>query len=162
MRIGIISDTHIPDRAEHLPKEVLAEFKKVDMIIHAGDFVSIDVLNKLKNACANIKAVAGNMDPENIRKILPAKEIIKVGGYKIGVFHGYGHPSGLVEVLTKLFKKYNVNIIVFGHSHTPQNEMIGNILFFTPGSPTDKLFAPYNSYGIIEITDTIKAQIIKI
>jgi putative phosphoesterase len=162
MRIGVISDTHIPDRAKGLPKEILQVFKDVDMIIHTGDFVSVAVLNKLKSLCGNIKAVAGNMDSQKVKTKLPEKEIVKVGNYKIGIAHGYGHPNGLIDYLTKLFKNDDVDIIVFGHSHTPLNKKIGDILFFNPGSPTDKIFSPYNAYGIIEITDKIDAKIIKI
>ena len=60
------------------------------------------------------------------------------------------------------FKKDKVDIIIFGHSHTPENKKIDGILFFNPGSLTDKDFAPYNSYGILELNDEIEAKIIRI
>jgi len=162
MRIGVISDTHIPDKANAIPQKVLDEFKKVDMIIHAGDLVDLSVLEELKSTCKNVKAVWGNMDPQEARKVLSEKEILGVGKYKIGIMHGYGAPNRLVELLTEIFKNDDVDLIIFGHSHSPLNEKRGNILFFNPGSLTDKIFAPYNSYGIIEINDTIKAEIIKL
>lgn len=162
MKIGVISDTHISDAAESLPKEIMRAFKNVDMIIHAGDFIDSSVLDKLKSVCKDIKVVYGNMDTPEVKKNLPEKEIIKVGNFKIGLMHGYGHPSGLIDLLTNIFKDDNVDIIVFGHSHSPVNEKRGNILYFNPGSPTDKMFAAYNSYGIIEINDKIKAKIVKI
>ena len=162
MKIGVISDTHIPDKAEFLPKKVIDAFKNVDMVIHTGDFVDLETYNHLKKICPNLKAVAGNMDPKEIKEKLPEKEIIKVGKYSIGIAHGIGHPSGLVDLLKNIFRKDSVDIIVFGHSHMPMNQIIDGILFFNPGSPTDKIFSPYNSYGIIEINEKITAEVVKI
>lgn len=162
MRIGIISDTHIPERAEDIPQEILNDFKNVDMIIHAGDLGDLAVLEKLKSACSNIKAVWGNMDPYEVRKKLPEKEVIKIGSHRIGVMHGYGPAAGLLELLNNAFKNDNVNLIIFGHSHSALNEKRGGILYFNPGSPTDKIFSPYKSYGIIEINGGISGKIIKL
>ena len=61
MKIGVISDTHIPKRAKALPEVVLKAFKDLDHIIHAGDIMSIGVLNTLKEL-APVTAVAGNLD----------------------------------------------------------------------------------------------------
>jgi len=162
MKIGVISDTHIPERADQLPPEILRGFQNLDMIIHAGDITDLKILDSLKNICPDVRAVSGNMDPENARKKLPEKLIIQAAGYKIGVMHGRGHPAKLIEMMAEAFKNDGVDVIVFGHSHTPCNEKKGNILFFNPGSPTDKVFSPYNSYGIIEINAKIEAKIIKI
>ena len=162
MRIGVISDTHISGMANEIPQKILDDFKGADMIIHAGDLVDLSVLEKLKSVCGNIKAVWGNMDPEEVRRELPEKEILKTGKYKIGVMHGYGAPNDLIEKLTTIFKDNKVDIIIFGHAHYSVNENIGGILFFNPGSATDKVFAQYNSYGIIDINDKIEARIIKL
>ncbi len=162
MKIGVISDTHIPERGKEIPQKILEEFKKVDMIIHAGDLVDLNVLNKLKAVCGNVKAVWGNMDPDEVRKNLPEKEIFQVGKFKVGLMHGYGSPNNLIELLSSIFRDDNVNLIIFGHSHSSVNEERNGILFFNPGSPTDKIFAPYNSYGMIEINDKIEAKIIEL
>ena len=162
MKIGVISDTHISGESKNIPQKILEEFKNVDMIIHAGDLADLSVLDKLKGICAKVIAVRGNMDPEEVKKILPEKEIIQVGNHKIGLMHGHGAPANLVELLTSVFKNDKVDLIIFGHSHSGINEKRNNILFFNPGSPTDKVFAPYNSYGIIEINGGIKARIVKI
>lgn len=162
MRIGVIADTHIPDRAKDIPKQVLDDFKDVDMVIHGGDLIDLSVLKKIKTVCTNIKAVYGNMDHYEVRENLPEKEIFKIENYRVGVMHGYGAPSNLIELLERLFKNDNVNLIIFGHSHTALCEKKNNILYFNPGSPTDKIFSAYNSYGIIEINDKIEARIIKI
>jgi len=60
------------------------------------------------------------------------------------------------------FKNDRVDLVIFGHSHKAFNEKRGDILYFNPGSPTDQIFSPFNSYGIIEINDKIEARIIKI
>jgi hypothetical protein len=162
MKIGVIADTHISDRAGKIPDEVLAAFKDVDLIIHAGDLVDLRVLEVLRRLSKEVKAVYGNMDPDQARKELPVKQVISVGKHRIGVMHGYGNPRMLLDVLAEEFKSDNVNLIIFGHSHEPLNLKKGDCLYFNPGSPTDKVFAPYNSFGIIEINDKIEARIIKI
>ncbi len=162
MKIGVISDTHIRDRIESLPQQLLAALKGMDMIIHVGDLVDITVLEQLNSICKNIKAVCGNMDPVEVRKRLPEKEIFSIGNFRIGLMHGYGPPDKLVHILKTVFKNERLDVIIFGHSHEAMNEFIDGILFFNPGSPTDKMFARYNSYGLIEINNAIKAQIIKL
>jgi uncharacterized protein len=162
IKIGVISDTHISGKNYELPEKILEAFKGVEMVIHAGDILDLSVLESIKRACKNVKAVAGNMDSEETKKILPEKEIIAVGKHRIGIAHGYGHPSGLTAVMERIFKGDAVDVIVFGHSHTPFNEKKGKILFFNPGSPTDKIFAPFNSYGILEVNDKIEGRIIKL
>ncbi len=162
IRLGVISDTHIPDRTKDIPIKILDAFKNVDMILHAGDFVDISVLAHLKKVCCNVHAVRGNMDHDDVRNKLPDKELFKVGKFNIGLMHGYGAPNKLIELMLTVFKNDNVNLIVFGHSHHPVNEKRNGILFFNPGSATDKIFSPYNSFGIIEINDEIKPRIIRL
>ena len=132
------------------------------MIIHAGDLVDLEVITQLKAACPNIKAVYGNMDGLEARRAFKEKEIIKIGKYKVGIMHGYGAPNKLVDLMSEAFKKDDVDIVIFGHSHTAINQTQNGVIFFNPGSPTDKVFSTYNSYGIIEINDKIEAKIIKI
>jgi predicted phosphodiesterase len=76
--------------------------------------------------------------------------------------HGYGLPNKLIDLISQIFKKDNVDLVIFGHSHSAVNEKRGNTIYFNPGSPTDKIFALHNSYGIIEINDKIEAKIIKL
>ncbi|MEW6074670.1 MAG: metallophosphoesterase [Candidatus Omnitrophota bacterium] len=162
MKIGVIADTHIPDRADAIPEEILKEFRNVDMVIHAGDLVDVKVLQDLKRVCRNVEAVWGNMDPAEVRELLPGKKIMKIGRFRVGLMHGYGHPDKLPELLLEEFKNDQVDLVIFGHSHKPAEFMKNGIMFFNPGSVTDKLFTPFNSYGIIEINDAIKSKIIKL
>jgi len=160
MKIGVIADTHIPYSALRLPNEICNVFKSVDLILHAGDLVEISVLDEL-NKLAETQAVYGNMDEFEVRKALPEKRIIEIGKFKIGLIHGYGAPFNLRNKVKKEFSQ-KVDVIVFGHSHSPVNDIQDDILFFNPGSPTDKIFAKYNSYGILTIEDEIKGEIIKL
>ena len=162
MKIGVIADTHITERTGRLPEEVLAAFKDVDLIIHAGDLVDLRVLDILRRLSKDVKAVYGNMDSQPVREKLPAKQVISIGKHRVGLMHGYGNPRMLLDVLTKEFKSDNVSLIIFGHSHEPLNLKKGDCLYFNPGSPTDKVFAPYNSFGIIDINDKIEARIVNI
>ncbi|MBE3577897.1 MAG: metallophosphoesterase family protein [Limnochordales bacterium] len=88
MRIGVISDTHVPVRARALPGEVFRIFAGVDLILHAGDLVALDVLEELQ-ATAPVLAVRGNVDHPEVQERLPAALRIEVG------------PSGVVKVESK-------------------------------------------------------------
>ena len=152
MRIGVISDTHIPDRAGCIPAIVLEDFKHVDLIIHAGDLVSLGVIDELRSVCPKVVVVAGNMDQGALRKKYPTKQVLKIHNYRVGLMHGVGPALNLPQLLKDVFKKDDCDLIIFGHSHQPMNEKIDGILFFNPGSATD-VTAACNSYGIIELKE---------
>ena len=158
MKIGVVSDTH----SLALPRQLTEGLKKVDLIIHAGDFCSlkdVEAFKKLKE----LKAVFGNMDDDQVRKKFPEKQIINCEGVKIGVTHGRGAPNQVMDSAKETFKDDAVDVIIFGHSHQPLNKKVGDVLFFNPGSPNDQVNAPYFSFGIIDINKgNIKADIIKI
>jgi len=160
MKILVLSDTHIPRSSHDLPREVYDAIEGVDMILHAGDFVEKDVLDKLKSLRPTT-AVYGNMDAVALHNILNRKEVVEAGNFKIGLIHGYGASADLIDTVKSEFK--GVDAIVFGHSHATANITRDGILFFNPGSPTDKVFASTNSYGILDVTDKkIEGRIITI
>lgn len=158
MRILVLSDTHVPVAAQDLPKKIYDELKNVDMIIHAGDFVEPEMVDKLRGF-KELKAVCGNMDSPAVRTALKPKEEFVIGAFRIGLIHGYGAPSEIMETVRKEFGK--VDVLIFGHSHAAVNMKKDGVLYFNPGSPTDKIFAVKNSYGILNITDKkIEGEII--
>lgn len=160
MRILVISDTHIPVAAQDLPVCVYDAIKDADMIFHAGDFIDVSLLDKL-SSLKSVRAVSGNMDSKEIRMRLGPKELVKIGKFKIGIVHGYGAPSDLLNTVRREFDK--IDCLVFGHSHAAMNIEKDGVLYFNPGSPTDKIFASINTYGILEVTDKkIEGAIIEI
>ena len=90
--IGLISDTHVPARAREVPKEVYKVFENADYIVHAGDLVSLSVIDELEQL-APVLAVYGNMDGPNIRGKLPKLASFKIFDWKIGVTHNPGSPT---------------------------------------------------------------------
>lgn len=161
MRIGVLSDTHIPYNAGTIPRQIQDILAPMDAIIHAGDFQDISAIETLKSL-GDFHGVFGNMDPPEIRKILPKKKVLNVGGFSIGIIHGWGSPQGLEERIITAFERQQIDAIVYGHSHTASNHLKDGILFFNPGSPTDTRFAKFNSIGILTLGKEISGEIIKL
>jgi putative phosphoesterase len=151
MKIGVVSDTHATSFTQ-LPDQILRTLAEVDLIIHTGDFVTRDVLDGLKRL-GEVKAVQGNMDSEELKRILPEKELLEIEGRRIGIIHGWGSPHGIDDRVGGMFE--DVDIIVYGHSHYSQNEVKKGILFFNPGRAK-------NSFGILTIDREVRGKIINL
>jgi hypothetical protein len=157
MKIGVISDTHLPNAGSGFPDALIKELKKVDLIIHAGDHCEARYLNKLKSI-AEVKTVAGNRDSQQLKRKLKDKITFEAAGKKISVIHG--HQFRGKNILQGLNYTFNdSDIIVFGHTHRPFNERLSDKLFFNSGSPTDKRLEKNFTFGIIEIGNEIKSEI---
>ena len=160
MLIGLISDTHIPDRAKILPTNVIEAFDDVELILHAGDLTSPKVLEELEKI-APVMAVQGNMDRANGID-LPKAKIIEVEGLKIGVIHGEVYPRADSDQLLYLAKELNVDILVSGHSHQPKIEQKEGILLLNPGSPIVPRLAD-RTVMLLEINNReVDVEIVKI
>ena len=133
MLIGSISDTHIPDRARELPKNVISAFQNVDLILHAGDLTSMEVIDELEKIAPTI-AIQGNMD-RAAGIILHNAKVIEAEGIKIGIAHGEVYPRADTQQLLYLAKQLDADILVTGHSHQPKIEQIDGVLLLNPGSP---------------------------
>jgi putative phosphoesterase len=152
MKIAVLADTHV-NRLEHLPKKLIDALSTVDLIIHAGDFTDVRLIEELKQL-SEVKAVHGNMDSRELKTVLPVKEIIEIENKRIGITHGSGGPWGIEERVRKMFESDRIDIIIYGHSHRSQNKVINDILFFNPGKATD-------SFGILMINGGVKGEIIR-
>jgi len=164
MKILVLSDTHIPVTASKLSKIIEKEAKACDCCLHCGDYIIYPVYEVLSQ-WAKIYGVCGNMDEDTIKNNLPAKQILKFEEITLAITHGAGHPKKILEHINREFasEAKDIDIFVFGHSHMPLNEEINGKIYFNPGSPTDTIFAPYQSYGILEINGKeIKRSIVKI
>lgn len=151
MKIGVISDTHAKT-IEEIPWTIMSALEKVDLIVHAGDITERAVLEGLREI-GEVKAVYGNMDSGELKRMLPDKRTIDVKGKQIGLIHGSGGPWGMAERVRPLFG--DVDIIIFGHSHLSCNEYIRGTLMFNPGRARD-------SFGVLTIDKEIKAEIVRV
>lgn len=152
MRIIIISDTHLPKRGRWLPPQLVEELERADLVLHAGDFMTEDVLDELLALNKNLVGVIGNNDDADVRRRLKAKEKIRVGGRVIGLIHGDGGVrEQTVQRAWEAFQGEAVDIIVFGHTHLPYLKTAQGTILFNPGSATEKRRSPYYSYGVLEL-----------
>jgi putative phosphoesterase len=130
--IGIISDTHISTRSKQLPESVMTAFKEVDLILHAGDIVSLSVIETLQSIVP-VKAVRGNMCLREVQDKLPEKLLFKAEDLMIGLTHGSGGPSGFTNRILRKFGDEKPDIIVHGHTHEQRAEIVDDTLFLNPG-----------------------------
>ena len=149
--LGVLSDTHVPDKAPELNPQVAARFRQemVSAILHAGDVTSPQVLKELKKI-APVHAVLGNQDIFALRR-LPSLVRLNIDGTRIGMAHGHGtffeywldkidrhlrgrHVGRYVQRMLRTFP--DVDVIVFGHLHVSCNFHLDKKLLFNPGSTT--------------------------
>lgn len=158
IKIGVISDTHLQGYDERLKTIIAEHFRDVDLVIHAGDLVDLRVLDIFEGK--EVKAVCGNMDYPSVKETLPDQLIIEIQGFKLVVVHGWGAPDGIEERI--MARTGDLDCIVYGHSHKPACHKSNGVLFFNPGSPTDKRFAAHRSIGILEIDKEVSGRIINV
>ncbi len=158
MKIGVISDTHLREVTDEFRACFNKYLKSCDMILHAGDFVDIELLKFLRDF--NFYGVAGNMDSPEIKNLLPEKRIVEAGGFRLGLIHGWGAPWGIEDKLIKEFS--DVHCIVYGHTHQARNGEKGGILMFNPGTPSDRRFTDDLTIGILTVEERISGEIIRI
>ncbi len=160
MKIVIISDTHT-DSIDNLPGRVLDELSGADMIIHAGDFTGKRVLDALRKI-GPFRGVYGNIDGADVRKELPAIDIIQAEDFTIGVNHPAegGSPLTLEPRLRPKFPR--VQAIIHGHSHRTKSDFRDGVLWFNPGSATGKFPATKKTYGILTVDKEIRGEIIRL
>jgi putative phosphoesterase len=152
MRLGIISDTHLSFLTNDFISLVDERFAACDMVVHAGDFTSPEIYRYLhEQTSGNLMAVYGNMDPPELRKLLPEQVVFEKSGITFGLIHGWGGPHDLEERIARRFSDENVNCVIYGHSHNGVSHKRDDILFFNPGSPTDRYHARMNSIGYVTI-----------
>jgi len=159
-RFGVISDTH-ELRGERVIEVIGDHFQGVHGIIHCGDVIGMDVVERLEEI-APLVLVAGNMDSIDIRKRFPKREIVEVDDARIGVIHGWGTPHGIVSKVLHAFRWESVDAILFGHTHAPMNREKDGMLLFNPGSLLDRDFSNVNSFGILDVGSRVKGRIVEI
>jgi putative phosphoesterase len=149
--VAVISDTHLPRGTRRIPDACVASLRASDLILHAGDFTSEQVLNTLQELGPPVAAVHGNVDEEALQRALPAVREVDAEGVRIGIVHDAGPADGRIERLRARFPKSDA--VVFGHSHIPLHEQRDGFQIFNPGSPTDKRRQPRFTMGMAEVAD---------
>jgi putative phosphoesterase len=150
LKIGVISDTHLDRHPEKILDYLEKCFKDVDLIVHAGDYTNIKVINYIKEN-KKFVGVFGNVDKTSVREVVKEKEIVEFCGKKIGIFHGHGKKNTTIDRAYDVFSTDNVDIIIFGHSHQPSISTKNKILMLNPGSLSRKRKEPWFSYIILNL-----------
>lgn len=163
MRIGLISDTHMPEVAQALPPQIAEVFRDVDLILHAGDIYTLSVLDELESI-APVLAAKGDDDSGDMLadRRVKWKHVLKLEGQTLWLIHymPYPYPVASWRARNSLGQREldAPNIVVFGHEHCTIMQHYSDVLFVNPGSPT---FLNYRrglgTVGILDI-DSGKAQ----
>ena len=148
-KVAVLSDTHL--------NTVTAEFEGLwrkfcvdaDLVLHAGDVVCEEVVRFMSQAYFH--GVHGNMDPPEVRSMLPSQKVIEIEGMLVGLAHGRGSPEGLEERILEDFDQ--VDMIVYGHSHLPVDHVKYGVRFFNPGTATGLCRSGENTIGLLEFGD---------
>ncbi|MEU6827743.1 metallophosphoesterase [Nocardia beijingensis] len=145
MRLLIISDTHVPKRARDLPEALWREVDAADVIVHAGDWVEVALLDRLEARSARLIGVFGNNDGPELRARLPEVARAELDGLRLAVVHETGPAKGREERCARDFP--DTDVLVFGHSHIPWDSVADSGLrLLNPGSPTDRRRQPEHTY----------------
>lgn len=149
MKVLVLADTHVPGRARRLPPPVWEAMARADAVLHAGDLDGADLLAEL-TALVPVYAVAGNVDPPEVRRLLPRRRVVELAGYRLGLVHGDGGDRERVPDLAAAAFP-DADAVIFGHTHQPLLERRGRLLLFNPGSLTDPRRSSPPSFGWLEL-----------
>jgi hypothetical protein len=152
VRLLVLADTHVPKRARDLPPQVWTEVGEADLVVHAGDWVGVELLDRLQERARRLIGVYGNNDGQDIRARLPETAHATLEGVRAAVVHETGGAKNRESRVDKRFT--GTDLLVFGHSHIPwDSTTAGGIRLLNPGSPTDRRRQPYPTYLTAELAD---------
>ena len=155
MLIAVISDTHLPKGGRALPGACVERIAAADLLLHAGDFSTIDVLSELEAIGPPVVGVHGNVDSADLRRLLPEERVVEAEGARIAMVHDAGPRTGRLERMRRRFGD-RADVVVFGHSHLPLHEQApGGFQILNPGSPTERRRAPSHTMGLIHVASGI-------
>src|ERR687895_964455 len=151
MLIAVISDTHMPRGGRRLPDACVERIASADLLLHAGDLMTVEVLRELEAVGPPVAAVHGNMDTAELRRLLPAERVVDAGGARLAMVHDAGPRTGRLERMRRRFGD-RAGAVVFGHSHLPLHERAPDgFQIFNPGSPTERRRAPSHTMGTARV-----------
>lgn len=150
MRLLLLADTHLPTRARDLPPRVWAEVEAADLVVHAGDWVCVDLLDELEQRSRRLLACWGNNDGAVLRSRLPEVARATLEGVRVAVVHETGAAAGRERRADR--DHPDVDLLVFGHSHIPWDAVTPNgMRLLNPGSPTDRRRQPVCTFLTLEL-----------
>jgi len=151
-RLLLLADTHVPKRAKDLPREVWDAVDAVDLVLHAGDWVAVALLDALESRARRLVGVAGNNDHGVLRERLPELATAEVEDVRFGVVHETGQATGREARCDAAYP--GLDVLVFGHSHIPWDTTTPRGLrLLNPGSPTDRRRQAFCTYMTATVSD---------
>nr|WP_090030976.1 YfcE family phosphodiesterase [Cellulomonas marina] len=155
MRLLLLADTHVPRRARDLPAQVWAAVDAADVVVHAGDWVDVALLDALEERTAaggaRLVGVWGNNDGPALRARLPEVARVDLDGLALAVVHETGPAAGREARCAAAYE--GADVLVFGHSHIPWDSTAATGLrLLNPGSPTDRRRQPTCTYVTASVT----------
>lgn len=151
MKVVVLSDTHSPRRWKSMPAAVADQLTGADVILHAGDVCTADVLDLLSQ-WAPVHVVMGNNDRAEVAAWgAPETVELDLGGLSVAMIHDSGQAIGRARRMHARFP--HAQLVVFGHSHIPMDVTEHGLRIFNPGSPTDRRRQPVGTVGVLQIED---------
>jgi putative phosphoesterase len=152
MKLLLLADTHVPKRARQLPARVWEEVADADVVIHAGDWVSMSLYEDLLERSQRLIGCWGNNDGDDLRAVMPERADVTLGGVRFSVVHETGASKGREQRMSAAYP--DVDVLVFGHSHIPWDTVSeSGLRLLNPGSPTDRRRQPFCTYMTAEVAD---------
>ena len=154
-RLVLMADTHVPKRARDLPAELWRAVDQADVVVHAGDWVDVALLDVLERRSRLLLGCYGNNDGPELRARLPEVARAELDGVRFAVVHETGDARGREQRCAAAYP--DVDVLVFGHSHIPWDTTVqmarGPLRLLNPGSPTDRRRQPHCTYLIATARD---------
>jgi putative phosphoesterase len=148
----LLADTHVPKRARDLPAAVWSRVEAADLVVHAGDWVDVALLDALEERSRALLACWGNNDGSALRARLPEVARATLEGVRVAVVHETGDRSGRERRADLAHPE--TDLLVFGHSHIPWDTVSPRgMRLLNPGSPTDRRRQPTCTYMTCELAD---------
>ena len=150
MKVVILSDTHLSSM-EGLDRRLIELVKKADAVIHAGDYTELGFFEELKEISNSFYGVCGNMDSYELKDRLEPVLVIEFEGVRIGITHPIEGGPPLWTRKRARGKFEGVDLVIYGHTHFPDESYEDGILCFNPGSATGAFPAFRKTYGVLEV-----------
>jgi uncharacterized protein len=157
--LAFTSDTHIPKRARDLPHSLWTAIDVADVVVHAGDWVDVALLDEFERRSRRLVAVHGNNDHGALRTRLPEVARAEIGGLRVAVVHETGEAKGREGRCAARFS--DTDLLVFGHSHIPWDTTApGGLRLLNPGSPTDRRRQPHGTFVTAVADDGVLRDVV--